>query len=137
MDSEPERIAQLFEVLVSSPIQVFPTRGLRLDCPDNRGVYVIYSPAGSVLHVGRTPRARNGLRQRLNNHLRGQSSFSRKHLAGDGDVLRGSHSFRCIDVEHARDMALLEAYAIGCLCPAHLGLHETRPGASSAPPGSD
>ena len=39
------------------------------------GVYIIYSPNGRVTHVGRTVRGKRGLRQRLNNHLHGASSF--------------------------------------------------------------
>jgi hypothetical protein len=45
----------------------------------------------------------------------------RKKFNGDGSRLRGRYKFRCIVVRSDRQRALLEAYAIGFLCPAHMG----------------
>src|SRR5262249_12513613 len=86
--------------------------------------YVIYSSTGKVLHVGRTLRGLLGIRQRLTNHLQRQSSFTMQYLKGDSSKLR-SCKFRCLVVTNPRKRALLEAYATGYLCPAHLGLGET------------
>src|SRR3981189_1497793 len=44
-----------------------PVRG-RLEAPREKGVYVIYSPSGRIVHVGRTPRAKGGIAQRLKDH---------------------------------------------------------------------
>jgi hypothetical protein len=84
------------------------------------GVYVIYDPKGRVAHVGRTVRGKRGLYQRLNNHLHGKSSFVIKALDGKGGVLRRGYKFR-IAVENSRLRAFLEAFAIGQLCPDHIG----------------
>lgn len=124
MSREPLIVRQLYRRLVRVRPVPFPTAGERLDVPDLHGVYVIYSPRGDVLHVGRTVRGKQGLRQRLNNHLHAGSSFTIRFLRGDGSKLRGSHKFAILEVPDARMRALLEAYAVGCLCPKHLGIGE-------------
>jgi hypothetical protein len=93
-----------------------------MDAPDLQGVYVIYNARGKVLHVGRTPKGAKGLHQRLSNHLHGASSFTIKYLEGHGARLRRGGTFRYLVVASPRLRALLEAYAIGSLCPAHLGV---------------
>ncbi len=118
---EPGRIRQLFDALQErTPIR-FPAAGGKLKAPKRRGVYVIYGPKGRVLHVGMTPRAKNGIFQRLRDHLAGRSSFTREKYGRDGSRLRNGCSFRCLIVASARQRALLEAYAIGALCPWHIG----------------
>ncbi len=77
----------------------------------------------TVLHVGRTLRGQDGLHQRLKNHLHGSSSFTREYLKGKGATLRESgYVYQFLELEDSRKRALLEAYAIGTLCPEHLGL---------------
>jgi hypothetical protein len=93
-----------------------------LNAPYTRGVYLIRDPADRVVHVGRTPRGKNGLHQRLSDHLAGRSSFVYYHLGQDGSRLRNGYTFQFIEVEDARTRALLEAFATGWLCPDHLGL---------------
>jgi hypothetical protein len=119
--AEPATIKSLFDQLMLAPLSAFPARGAHLTAPKQGGVYVIYSPAREVLHVGSTPRARNGIAQRLRNHLSARSSFVRRHLGGNGYQLRDGYMFRYLTVENRRFRALLEAYAIGHLCPAHIG----------------
>jgi hypothetical protein len=119
--AEPETIASLFDQLMLAPLYAFPAIGEHLTAPKQGGVYVIYSPAREVLHVGATPKARNGVAQRLRNHLSAQSSFVQRHLDGNGSQLRNGYMFRYLTVENRRFRALLEAYAIGHLCPAHIG----------------
>ncbi|MGF6428358.1 hypothetical protein [Bradyrhizobium elkanii] len=121
MKGEPKAIKSKFSQLLRSPMIQFPNAGVRLNVPDLHGVYIIYSPKGRVAHVGRTVRGTNGLRQRLNNHLHGASSFVSKALKGKGAALRKGYKFRSIPIENSRLRALLEAYAIGQLCPDHLG----------------
>jgi hypothetical protein len=91
------------------------------DAPTDLGVYLIYDRKGQIVHVGQTPRGKAGIRQRLFNHLYGQSSFTEHYLKGDGARLRKGYAFRCLVVRDARLRALLEAHAIGQLCPAHIG----------------
>jgi hypothetical protein len=122
---EREIIRALFDELVHSPLQLFPAHRGTLVAPIHPGTYVIYGARGKVLYVGRTPRGRGGLRQRLTNHLHGMSSFTKTFLNGDGSKLRNGCGFRCLVIKNPRRRALLEAYATGCLCPAHLGLGET------------
>jgi len=89
--------------------------------PSKQGVYVIRK-GQVVLHVGRTVGGKNGLRQRLKNHLYGSSSFTNKYLNGKGAVLRKRHTYQFLMVKkNERLRSLLEAYAIGMLCPKHIG----------------
>ena len=121
MKGEPKSIKAKFGQLVRSPMIRFPESGEKLDLPDLHGVYVIYSPKGRVAHVGRTVRGKRGLRQRINNHLHGASSFVIRALGGRGAKLRDGYKYRYISIEDSRLRALLEAYAVGQLCPDHLG----------------
>jgi hypothetical protein len=79
-------------------------------------------PARRVVHVGRTLRGHNGLKQRLVNHLRGQSSFVQAHLKGKASRLRDEYTFQYLEVPDDRKRALLECLAIASYCPEHLGL---------------
>lgn len=114
-------VEMLFAELLEGPLCLFPQRGCALDCDERRGVYVIYGPDGGVLHVGDTPRAKHGIRQRLRNHLAGKSSFVRAVYGGHGERLREGHMYRYLVVPDGRLRSLLQAYAIGHLCPAHIG----------------
>ncbi len=122
MTREQETVKALFTELMHSPLQTFPARRGELKAPVRRGVYVIYSPRKKVVHVGRTPKAKGGIAQRLRDHMSGASSFTTQYLKKQGSKLRGRYKFRCIVVGGRRRRALLEAYAIGRLCPAHIGL---------------
>jgi hypothetical protein len=121
MDGEREKLQALFDKLMCAPKHKFPLARERLYAPTDRGVYVIYDPKGEPAHVGSTPRAKGGIRQRLNDHLAGNSSFTITHLNKDPSKLRGEYEFQCVVVPDSRLRALLEAYAIGQLCPAHIG----------------
>ena len=118
---EPEIIEDLYTQLMDSPLGIFPALGERLEAPDRQGVYVIYGPRGRVVHVGRTTTARDGISQRLRGHMAANSSFTNVYLRGDGARLRGRYKYRALVVRNRRHRALLEAYATGQLCPAHLG----------------
>src|SRR6266403_3559972 len=85
---ELESLKRVFGELKKAPLTNFPAARGRINAPDAQGVYFIYSPRGKVLHVGRTPRGKKGLRQRLNNHLHAGSSFTLKYLDGHGARLR-------------------------------------------------
>ena len=122
---EQRAVRALFAELKRSRPQAFPKPRQRIPASDEQGVYVIYSPrANKVVHVGRTYKGTKGLRQRLKNHLQGASSFTQKHLKGHGHKLRNGYTFRCLLVASPRRRALLENYATGFLCPAHLGTGE-------------
>lgn len=125
MSREITRIRKLYSRLLRAKSVAFPLTGARLDVPDKHGVYIIFSPSRTVLHVGRTVRGKRGLRQRLNNHLHGASSFAIRHFGGKGSSLRGRHRFAYLEVTNARTRALLEAFAVGSLCPKHLGVGES------------
>ncbi|WP_375204513.1 GIY-YIG nuclease family protein [Hyphococcus sp.] len=119
---QARQIKSIFSELIREPLQKFPKQGERLEAPTEHGVYIIYSPGGNVMHVGRTLRGGKGLQRRLKNHLYGRSSFVRLHMDGMSYKLRRGYAFRCLSVKNARQRALLEAYAIGVLCPKHIGL---------------
>jgi uncharacterized protein (DUF433 family) len=121
---ERREIVRLFNQLCCQPLYQFPLRRAKLCAPFTLGVYVIRDAAKRVVHVGRTPRAKKGLHKRLCDHLSGASSFTNDYLKGDGSQLRGAYSFQYLEVADARKRALLEAFAIGWLCPLHLGLGE-------------
>jgi excinuclease UvrABC nuclease subunit len=122
METEAARVRQLFDRLLGAPMLAFPRNRGPIDAPPKQGVYIIYDSDEKVLHVGRTLRAREGLRDRLRAHLRGRSSFVVSFLKGERHLLRDGHSFRYLEWDNDRDRALLEAYATGSLCPAHIGL---------------
>ena len=124
MPREHLAVRSLYLRLLRRRLVKVPLAGERLDAPDTQGVYLIYSPRGTVLHVGRTLRGRKGLRQRLRNHLHGRSSFVIRFLLGKPERLRGSHAYAFVEVPDPRRRALLEAYATGHLCPKHLGVGE-------------
>lgn len=124
MAGEKKSVAALFDRLLRAPLQDFPAARGAIEAPDNKGVYIIYSPDRKVLHVGSTPRARNGIKQRLRDHMAGQSSFTQKYFSRHkrrGRQLRDGYTFRCLCVPDPRTRALLEALAIGRLCPEHIG----------------
>lgn len=123
---ESDIIKRLFHKLKRGRIYKFPKSGymksLTPEIPETHGVYIIYSPREKVLHVGRTLRGKRGLSQRLNNHLTGHSSFVAYYLDWNGAKLRRGYKFQFIAIEDHRHRALLEAFAIGALCPAYIGL---------------
>ena len=121
MRAEPQRIRALYTQLLSQPCTKFPPARHRLDAPKKQGVYIIRK-GDTVYHVGRTTRAKNGLHQRLSDHLGGQSSFTRVFFDRDGKKLRSGFTFQCLVVENPRHRAILEAYAAGSLCPKHMGV---------------
>ena len=131
MPMERKRIEKLFQRLDKQPLCRFPERGYGLTAPRTHGVYVIRDHSNNVLHVGRTLRGRNGLFQRLCNHLLGQSSFVGVHLKGDGRCLRTGYTFQYIEVPDNRERALLESFATAWHCPAHLGVGANRVNAAS------
>lgn len=122
MTRELESIKRKFRALMRAERIVFPMSRGRISAPTTQGVYLIFGPRGRVLHVGRTVKGRNGLRQRLKNHLQGQSSFTWSMFDKQGEMLRGTHSYAFIEEPNDRRRALLEAYAVGNLCPKHLGV---------------
>jgi len=117
MTTESKKI----ERLLAQPQITFPERGQPLAAPCAQGVYIIRKDR-RVMHVGRTVRGKKGLYQRLRNHLSGQSSFTKTSLGGRGHELRGVYTYQYLEVEDARQRALVECYAAGVLCPAHLGV---------------
>ncbi len=126
MYCEKSEIEKLFDTLCKQPMHQFPKTHQRLDAPCKHGVYVIRKNS-VVLHVGRTLHGKNGLCQRLKNHMHGSSSFARKYLKGDGSILRKpqyTYQYLVAMNKRARARALLEAHAIGILCPKHIGLGE-------------
>jgi hypothetical protein len=134
MSHETQAVSKLFGKLMACPLHRFPSPRAPVDAPAEPGVYVIYGPRGKTLHVGDTYRGRRGLCQRLGNHLSGQSSFTNKSvfLERHGSTLkercawlRKNCSYRYLVVHDHRMRILLEAYAIGHLCPDHIGLHQT------------
>lgn len=118
--SEREHVEKLFNQLVKSAYHNFPLTGKVL-VSSKQGVYIVLSKKNQVLHVGKTARAKNGLNQRLTNHLRGQSSFSREYTNKEGIDLRQTGKFKIIEIEDNRIRSFVEALAIGKLCPAHIG----------------
>ncbi|PKP20478.1 MAG: hypothetical protein CVU05_09045 [Bacteroidetes bacterium HGW-Bacteroidetes-21] len=118
--NEPLEILKLYEELLKRPFIPFPKKGGIKEC-QNQGVYIIASPKNLVLHVGRTVKGMNGINQRLNNHLRNQSSFSKKYLLPNEINLRNGCFYKYLQVKNARKRALVEALTSGLICPKHIG----------------
>lgn len=120
--AEHKRIMKLLKRLNAQPQHTFPSSRERLAVPNTHGVYIIRDDAGEVWHVGRTVRGKDGLRQRLRNHLQGQSSFVRAEMHRDGKKLRKGFTFQYLEVPDDRTRALLESLAVAAHCPRHIGL---------------
>ena len=119
---ESKIIKYLLKKLLKQPIYSFPQRRKKLEASIQKGVYIIRNQKKQILHVGQTPRAQYGIKQRLSNHLQGLSSFVDYYFDGDGNKLRTQKcSYQYIPVKQSRRRALLEAYSIGCLCHKHIG----------------
>lgn len=118
---ERQRINGLYRKLIACDPVKFPRPREQMNAPTARGVYLILNPRGTVLHVGSTPRAANGIKQRLYGHLQDKSSFVNVYMKHDGDRLRSGYMFKYVVVNDPRQRALLEAYAIGQLLPKHIG----------------
>jgi hypothetical protein len=124
MNNESQEVKKLFGKLYRQTPYHFPQRRGKLEAPSRHGVYIILRKK-TVLHVGRTLRGKKGLFQRLKNHLNGSSSFTKKHLKKKGSKLRkNEYRYQYLELEKPRKRAILEAYAIGMLCPKHIGLGE-------------
>lgn len=123
MTTKRHKVEELFAELCKQPMHQFPQKREQLIAPSEPGVYVIRK-GDITLHVGRTLRGKGGLHQRLKNHLHGSSSFTNKYLKGNGAVLQNGYTYQYFVVKDTRLRALLEAYAIGTLCPEHVGLGE-------------
>lgn len=95
---EENKIRKLFDRLCEQNKFQFPKLRTKLDAPTTQGVYVIRCSAGKVMHVGRSVRGREGLAQRLGNHLRGQSSFAKSYLKGNGRLLREGYTYQYLVV---------------------------------------
>lgn len=119
---DPKEISKLLRKLLRQEKIYFPPKGSRLDATKSQGVYIIFDRNGLVAHVGRTHRAKKGINQRLNNHLQGKSSFVKIHLNGKGARLRQGFCYQFLVVENHVQRALLEALALGRLCPLHIGV---------------
>ncbi len=123
--SEPEEIMNLHNTLVKSSNLPFPQKG-KVNVSTEQGVYIIYNPKGEILHVGRTLRGREGLNQRLQDHLGNNSSFSQQYIKPKSINLRDGCSFKYLIEEDGRKRALLESLTTGLLCPKHIGTGERR-----------
>ena len=123
---ESKTIHQLLQELISSESHFFPPYRQRLKAPTEHGVYIIYNSKDEVVHVGRSVRGKNGLHQRLIDHLQASSSFANNYLEGDGSKLRNGYKFKYLVIHEDRKRALVEALATGTLCPLYIGLGKTK-----------
>lgn len=71
--------------------------------PSRHGVFIIYNEKKQVLYVGRTPRAKEGLKQRIINHLTGASSFYKNYLEPENIDLKKIGKIRCIEIEDNKE----------------------------------
>ena len=127
---EAAAIESMFSELMRAPTQSFPKAHSSPNAPKKAGIYVIHGPRGTVLHVGRGC----DIAQRVREHLFIALPSPPQYLSGKGSALRNrGHSFRYLVVSDARNRALLEALAIGRLCPKHIGRGWVRPETGSAP----
>jgi hypothetical protein len=122
---KPAQIQRLHRQLIKTNSHNFPETG-KVNVSSSQGVYVIYDSNDEVLHVGRTTMAKGGINQRLLNHLRNQSSFSKLYMQPRKINLRVGYKFKYIEVEDSKDRAYLEALTAGLLCPAHIGTGERK-----------
>ena len=118
--NEPEEVLKLHKELLKSKRYDFPKTG-KVHVSQQQGVYIIFNQENEVLHVGKTDRAKKGLNQRLQNHLRNQSSFSKKYLKPNSINIRLAGRFKYLEIKDDRLRTFVEALTVGKLCPAHVG----------------
>jgi hypothetical protein len=124
---EAKHIEDLYKKLINIKGLKFPKKREKSKFPTYHGVYIIYGPGNNVLHVGRTLTGNRGIRQRINDHLHGASSFVIKELKGNCNKLRkAGHHVSFLEIPNDRTRAFVEAYTIGCLCPKHIGTGRTK-----------
>lgn len=119
--TECETIHSLFAQLISAPKVEFTSSPARVKAPRKHGVYIIYDPRGGAAHVGMTIDGRDGLFRRMRDHICDYSSFAKRHLKPKGRSVAQGFAYAWLEVDSPRTRALLEAYATGHLCPAHIG----------------
>lgn len=120
---ESEHVKNLFEQLEKAALQKFPESRKTLEAPTVQGVYIIRDPENTIVQVGRTYGAENGIYRRLQDHLYGRSSFAENFFGGKGHILRAGFTFQCITIENDRQRALLEHFATAYHCPKYLGVN--------------
>ena len=119
-DRESKVILKLYNKLCKSKLFSFPEKG-KVNVTNKHGVYIIYGLNNKILHVGMTPYGKEGLNQRLYNHISKTGIFYKAYLKPHNICLRSIGKFRYIEIEDARVRALLEALTAGKLCPLHFG----------------
>lgn len=100
--SEAQEIRELFDKLAGETERTFRARGQKLDAPD---------------HLGES----TSIAGRLRGHMGNASSYVNQYLKHMGSQLRGAYKFRCLPIDDSRQRMLLQALAIGLLCPRHIG----------------
>lgn len=123
--SEQEKIMRLYQDLIDSETFLFPSAG-KVQVSTKQGVYIVYDNNDLTLHVGKTNGGKNGLNQRLLNHVRNQSSFSKLYMQRNKIALRDWGKFQFIEIADSRERSLLEALTAGLLCPKHIGTGEKK-----------
>jgi hypothetical protein len=118
-------VLKFHEKLVSSELHTIPTVG-KISISNKQGVYIIYDYQMKVLHVGKTNGARNGIDQRLLDHISNRSSFSKLYMKPNKIFLRNSAKFKFVEIDDARKRSLVEALTAGLLCPLHIGTGEKK-----------
>ncbi len=122
---DPEKIMLLHKELVASKFHKFPSMG-KIEVSSKQGIYIVYNNNKTALHVGKTIQAKNGLNQRLHDHVSNRSSFSKLYMQPNNVLLRGWGEFQFIEIENARERSLLEALTADLLCPKHIGTGEKK-----------
>lgn len=116
---ETTEVKDFFEDLLKAQLMRLPSQGPP-KVSSNQGVYILYSVIGVVLHVGRSIRAKGGVNQRLNDHLKGKGSFTREYAYLSKIELREEVPFRFKEVHDDPKRALVEAFTCRSLCRVHL-----------------
>jgi hypothetical protein len=118
---DAKEIVNLLRELLANDQLPFPENGKLKDAPRTQGVYIIREN-GTVLHVGRTYDGKEGLSQRLNNHLSGSSSFAKNYLKVKKKNIRGKDfTYQVLVEKDDKKRAYLENLATGILHPKHIG----------------
>jgi excinuclease UvrABC nuclease subunit len=120
---ESKKVKKLVKKLEKAEILAFPEEG-KIELPEVEGVYAIVNKKDEVIHVGKTEGGLGGLFARLNGHLYGKSALRKAYLAPNEINLRNKCGVKWVEVKTERLRYLVEARAIGKLCPAYLPLYQ-------------
>ncbi len=119
MMSIQKTVRDAYDQLLQAPRHVIGPGRLPAALTHVPGVYIIRTPGGRVVHVGRSI----SIRRRILDHagVGNNSSFVQNWLKYDGRKMADGFSVQFLKIDDAKTRAYVEALTVGLLCPLNIG----------------